>query len=166
MKDNAPTPAEVPTKRRQVREALDRWLAEWIARDDLLPSTRRLLEREREDRKRRRRQQDINVGLLIGPEGSTPDQTAFIVGYVLSMGPTSIVHAGISNRLASMFPAELPEVGAPDYRTVVRNSTFVVAAPKETAEPSGPKVGVWAGVKYARDRGVPVRIVLPNGKVG
>lgn len=164
-KDDTPTPAVVPTKRRPVREALDKWLAEWLTRDDLLPSTRRLLEGERERRRKARKAgPDVDVGLLIGAEGTTPDQLAFIVGYLVTTGPASIIHAGVSKRLAAEFPDGVPEVGAPDFEAVVRAATVVLAAPKEPAEPNGPKAGVWAGVKYARHRGVPVRIVLPDGK--
>ena len=44
-KDDAPTPVEVPHKRRQLEQALDRWLNEWLAMD-LTPSERRRITEE------------------------------------------------------------------------------------------------------------------------
>lgn len=166
MKTDAPTPATVPTKRRQLHDALDRWLAEWLTRDDLTHSERQRVEAERERRKRvRGMSAEAVVGVLIGAEGATPEQLAYISGYLLTMDPVAVCHAGVARRVAQAFRT-LDEIGAPDMGAVVRNADVVLAVPAHAREPAREESGVWAAIRYARHRKVPVRIVLPNGTEG
>ena len=161
MKDDAPVPKKVPTKRRQLEAALDRWLAVWWV-GDLTPSERRRVHEERERRKRRAARPDRNVGLLIGPEGATPAQATAIID--AASDATHVSYYGQATRLLRAGLPPVPVLELPDAQDVVRASNVVVAAPKEPSEPAGPKAGVWAGVKFARHRGVPVRVILPSGK--
>lgn len=166
MKDDAPAPKRIPKKRRVLESAqtLDRWIAEWLDRDDLTPSERRRLEVERERRKAARLMPDTDVGLLIGPEGITPAQATTIATMLPQLAPTSVVFCGsMSRRLAGELPDNVAMASAPDFQAVVRAADVVIAAPKKPHEQAA-QVGVWAGVKYAKHRSVPVRIVLPNGE--
>jgi hypothetical protein len=135
MKDDAPTPATIPTKRRQIRKALDRWIAEWLAREDLTPAQRMRIEYER---KRRRQPERGLVLLIVGREGMTPPQRARVT------------------ELAPSVAALLPE---DDGRAMIRDASAVIAAPRARAGGD-----VWDAVRYARHRRVPVRVVLPNGE--
>jgi hypothetical protein len=136
MKDDAPTPATVPTKRRHIRAALDRWLAEWLARDDLTPAQRMRLDYER---KRRRKPKRGLVLLIVGREGMTPRQRAHV--------------AELAPDVAALLPDD-------DGRAMIKEASAVIAAPKSRT-PAGL---VWDAVRYAKHRGVPVLIVLPNGE--
>lgn len=141
MKDDAPTPEKIPTKRRQLREALDRWLVEWLTRPTITPAEAKRVERERARRKTLK--PTTVVGVLAGREGLTPEQREYVRGYFVDMDPT-VMQTGTEAELSN----------------IVRSSNVVVAAP-----PRSVKTGaVWEAVRLAKHRHVPVRVVLPNGK--
>lgn len=164
-KDDVETPQRPPSKRRQLQSAdvLDTWLAVWATDDNLTPSERRRAQDERDRRKAARRREDAIVGVIVGPEGATPAQSAYITGYLLTLPATGVCHAGVSRGIARAFPPGVAEIGAPDWQAVVRVADVILAAPKEQSEPVQ-KLGVWSAIRYARHRNVPVRIVLPNGE--
>lgn len=167
MKDDAPAPRRIPKKRRVLEDTnatLDRWLAEWLDRPDLTPSERRRVQEERERRKQARRApEDVTVGVLVGREGMTPEQTDYIAGYCLTLPASAVVCVGSLPRKLAVRLDGIAIVGAPDDQAVVRSADVVIAAPKKPHEPTT-QVGVWAGVKYAKHRSLPVRVVLPNGE--
>ena len=163
MKDDVEIPTVVPKKRRQIEHALDKWIAVWLSRDDLTPSERRRLEAEKQRRKTAA--PTVAVGILVGDEGLTPQQRAWL-----------------SDFLAEAHVDELhwPERALPHLRKVardlspgiethathadvVRAATIVVAAPKETEKPAEVS-GVWEAVRLAKHRSLPVKIVMPNGE--
>lgn len=145
MKEDALVPEKVPKKRRQLEAALDRWLPVWLERDDLTPSERRRVEEERERRRRNRDGEPTTLGLLIGAEGMTPEQRLALAEYKAAMKPASVIEGG-------------------DFQAVVKASTVAFAAPRHAREPKSGEPGVWAGIRYARHRKVPVRVILPSGK--
>lgn len=162
MKDDAPTPAVVPKKRRQLEQSLDRWLAEWLDRDDLTPSERRRVEEIRAERKAA--VPDRVIGIMVGREGFTPEQLQRVADLVRDARPTALLMFGpASRRLLASMPPGLALGGAADFQEVARSADLVIAAPKEPDVPNQ-KTGVWAGVKYAKHRRVAVRVVLPNGE--
>src|SRR5262245_64801903 len=108
MKDDAPTPPTIPTKRRHFRQALDRWLIEWLLRDDLTPTQAREIERERARRKSAR--PAVVVGVITGREGMTPEQREYVRGYLLTMDPT-VAQTGTEA----------------EHRDVIRTSTVIIA---------------------------------------
>jgi hypothetical protein len=163
MRDDAPTPADVPKKRRQLHDALDRWLAEWAARDDLTPSERRRVEEERARRKaERKRGADPVLGLLVGQEGMTPQQRAYVIGYVVTGNIRRVCMAGASPTAIGRAMG-VAGIAASDLKDVVRHSDLIVAAPR-AADWAG--TDVWEGIRFAHHRKVPVAIVLPNGREG
>jgi hypothetical protein len=146
VKEDAPAPLAIPTKRRQLDAALDRWIAEWLDRTNLNPSTRRMLEEERERRKVvRKTGPPARVGILEAREGMTPEQRAALNEWRAQFNGASEIRSG-------------------DYQAVVKASSAVFAAPRHAREPKSGEPGVWAGIRYARHRKVPVTVVLPNGK--
>jgi hypothetical protein len=161
MKDDAPAPDEIPTKRRQLHDVPDYWLAVWASRDNLTNTERARVGEERDRRKHARRQQDVTVGVLVGPEGATPEQTEYIVGYLLTLGATTIVAVDLPAKIERRLDG-IPVAGAPDFQVVVRASDVVLAAPR-ASQAAGV---VLDGIRYARHRRVPVRVVLPNGMEG
>lgn len=159
MKDDAELPAVVPRKRRQVEALLDRWIAIWLAGDEITPSERRLLEAEKLRRKKLH-PDPIRLGVIVGREGLTPAQLEFARTHAQADGVVQI---------RAPFPVKLgapPNTFAvlPDNRMVVRESDVVVAAPKEPEKP-GRVEGVWECVRLAKQRGARVHVVLPNGMV-
>ncbi|MBW2079094.1 MAG: hypothetical protein JRI71_16385 [Deltaproteobacteria bacterium] len=51
-------------------------------------------------------------------------------------------------------------------KDIVRDSDVLIAAPRQFYEPSGrSKGGTWATVGYARNKGMPIYIVYPDGEV-
>jgi len=139
MKDDAPLPDAVPHKRRQVETLLDRHIAMWLASPDITPSERRRLQAEK-DRRKALTPED-RVVVLVGREGMTPQQRARMAELVA--GATSVAK-GCS----------------PD---VVKTADRVVATPKETQEPVRKDTGVWAMIRYAKHRRLPVSVIMPDG---
>lgn len=152
-RDDVPVPEEVPRKRRVLEDpsvTLDRFLAIWAARDDLTPSERRRVDAERYRRKRL--SLPVCLGVLVGREGMTPEQRQALAEYREQINPTEVTEPADRGSYAVL-------------QAVVKVSTVLFAAPKEPREPIGRKAGVWAAVRYAKHRGVPVRVVLPTGDI-
>lgn len=140
MKTDVPElPARVPSKRHQIRRLLDLHIALWLASDDITDEERERLQAEKDRRKRER--PAVHVGVIVSREGMTPEQRAYVRGYVMTLAPTTV------------------ETAAEGHRELVRAATIVIAAPK-SRQRSG---AVWDAVAYARHRKVPVRIVYPDG---
>lgn len=154
----------IPRKRRQLEEQatfLDLHIAIWLDRDDITPSERRRLEEEKKRRKALK--PDVVVGIIVGMEGVTPGQLAFAHEFLQTAGATAIAHTTpLSKKMARLFPEGVPVSAEADFRDVVRAATVVVAAPKEPEKPNQVQ-GVWEGVRYAKHRRVPVRVVMPSG---
>ena len=164
MKDDAEIPNAVPRKRRQLERALDRWIAAWLASEQLTPSERRRLEAEKERRKALRRASSVELGLIVAPEGLTPAQLAHLIEFVGEARPVRLHWKHGNMPLLRKVLGGL-EIGAfteqhPDDRDVVRAATLVVAAPKESQQSSSE---VWAMIRYAKHRKTPVMVVMPNG---
>lgn len=146
MKEDTPTPLAIPKKRRQLEAALDRWIAEWLARSNLALGDRKRLEEEKERRKGvRKSPEKPTLGILHAREGMTPEQRRALNEYRLE------VQAG-------------RDVTSGDFKAVVRLSDTLFAAPNHARQPASGEDGVWSAIRYARHRKVPVKIVLPNGE--
>jgi hypothetical protein len=164
MKDDVDVPAEIPRKRRALEGWLDKWIAVWLARDDLTPFERRRLEVEK--KRRRKAQPDVKVGIVIATEGLTPEQRDYVTGFLVTSHPTELhVRLGDAPRLrkAIIGHEDVAATAHPDHKDVVRAATVVVAAPKEPERPDHVE-GVWEAVRFAKHRKTPVRIVMPNGE--
>lgn len=169
-KDDVEVPDEIPKKRRQLEVALDKWIAVWLARDDLTPSERRRLEEERF----RRKETPVGhpVGLLVGPEGATPEQVAAVPE--LLVGVTDIYFPVLPTKLYRMVrdhpDAELhiyrhwdaQEAQRIVVRALPRESARVIGIVR-SASPEG--TGVWEMIRLAKHRGMPAQVVLPNGQL-
>lgn len=169
MKEDAPTPDVIPRKRSQLKTVPDLWIATWLARDNTAPSDRRRLEELKAER--RAAVPERPVGLVVGEEGMTPEQFASFKEIIESAGATEIHHPGVSSRVhmlcKSLAPVEV-HYDARDFHAgnaeVVRASQVVIATPKGMAT-GGRRKTVWDHVKLAKHRSVPVKVILPDGKV-
>ena len=192
MKEDAPTPEAVPRKRRQLEQALDRWLAEWLARDDLTPSERRRVEEERDERRRRSGLERRVVGFTGTRAGMTPqqrrrftellagadefhhgdclgaDEQAHRIAYNLDI-PVVIHPPENGHQRAWCKGAVRVEKAKPFLERnhdIVRGSTELIATPKELREPApGRGQGTWSTVRFARKRGIARATVMPNGQL-
>lgn len=166
MKDDVEIPPEPPRKRRVLEDpgqTLDRWLAVWATNESLPPSARRRAQDERDRRKRLA--PDVRVGVIVGEEGMTPPQRSRVLELV--GGATELhYHGDRQSHLRSlMLPLDdlnVRMVLHSDDQEIVRAASTVVAAPKEPEKPNV-VAGVWAGVRYAKHRRLPVRVVMPDG---
>lgn len=175
MRDDAPVPETVPRKRAELHRALDRWLAVWLARDDLTAAERRLVEAEKARRKEARPERV--VGVVTAPEGLTPPQFIALCQLVREVGATEVLHTRVPRKTHGALMAVCRELGAtarlvddvrdPELaaRAVIYDSTVVVAAPREATVQAYATPGVWKMIGLARHRGLPTTVVLPNGEV-
>lgn len=161
MKEDAPAPDAVPRKRRQIEAAPDLWLRQWLNREDLRLVDRANLERELD--RRREDPRTVVVGVVFGQEGVTPEQLrvmrslcqrpdllAVHAPFKIALGVENFItheRVGIGERLAG----------------IVRVSTLVIAAPKESEKPQKVE-GVWAAIRLAKTRSLPVTVIMPSGK--
>jgi hypothetical protein len=193
MKEDAPTPERPPAKRRQLEQALDLWLATWLARDDLTPSERRRVNDERE--RRRVHVPSVVLGFTGTRAGLTPQQRATVrtllaqrrvieahhgdcVGsdeqfhsLCLAAKVPVVLHPPDDGKLrAFCSPFERSERARPYLernKDIVRVAQLLIAAPKEAREPApGRGQGTWSTVRYARQRGTLLCVVMPNGETG
>lgn len=156
MKDDAPIPAEIPRKRRQLEAVPDVWLAEWLGGAyPLVPSQKARLEAEKARRRDLRRSESRSAAVITGPEGQTPQQKAAVAEALTAFGATEV---------------HRPR-GALDARAQIRAGTdLVIATPREATSPGWSPVDgrsvVWIAIDYAKHRRVPVKIIMPDGKEG
>lgn len=162
MKDDAPVPERLPRKRRELEDALDRWLAVWLAREDLTPSERRRLEEEKARRKALT--PDVQVALIVGNEGMTPAQHDRASDLLGAMGATEVFYLQYVARHVRRLQQVTPmSTGFGDEREMLREATAAIATPKEPEKPNVVQ-GVWDAVRFAKHRKIPVRVVMPDGK--
>lgn len=154
MKDDAPLPDVVPRKRRQVEALLDRHIAIWLA-DDALPRGDRL-RLEAEKARRRAAVPTLSVGVLLGRGGVTPAQLDALPEVLA--GATEVLHVGVPSRLHARCKSVAPvRIIDDDPRGVVRAASRVVGLP------AGPASEVWDLLRYARHRGLPTKVIQPDG---
>lgn len=167
--DLPPRPDKVPKKDRHLEGVPDLWIAEWLA-DASLPYPQRA-RLEALKARRRANQPDVPVGLLVGAEGLTARQLDAVVGQLRTIGPTEIHHPGVASRLHQACKRlSVPVIPHDDVRRpengmleVIRLSSVIIAAPREMSERGTSPV--WNMIRRAKHRSVPVRIVLPDGRV-
>jgi hypothetical protein len=178
MKDDAPVPDEVPRKRRQLEDpgvVLDKWIAVWLARDDLMPSDRRRLEAEKARRKALK--PECIVGLVASQEGMTPPQFVEVLKALRALTPTSVLHTRLSRRVHGTVVGLCESIGASHCliadvrdedaaaREVVREVDMLIAAPREATVQTYATPGIWSIIGLSRHRHVPVQVVLPSGEL-
>lgn len=169
--DVPPLPERIPTKRRQVEQLLDVHIAMWLADESISFSERKRLENEK--RRRKNSKLEVQHGVVVPKEGVTPEQQQIFSGLLLQERVQVVHHHILPSRLHQLCRIAAQEVvvhRGGEYgerlRSTVRNSDFLFAFPKELREPDAKVEGtVWWAVKYAKHRGLPVTVVLPNGKV-
>lgn len=150
-------PARPPRKRRELERALPLWLASWASDPTLTQQERDRAQAERSRRKSMGGAQTV-VGLVIGAEGATPAQVAFMRKTVAGKGVVKVL-APLPLKL------DLPPntfVLERDLREIIKTSDVVVAAPRQGTKPKT-VFGVWLEVRHAKQLGVPVTVVLPDG---
>lgn len=158
-------PAAPPRKRRALEDAPALWLAVWLD-SELSPSDRRRLEEEKARRKALTREH--RVGLVVAQEGLTPVQLAAVIAAL--DGASEVHHGGVPSKLHNA----AREYGVVHHRdawpfsderikAVIRDSDAIIAAPKEQTIMPYATPGVWRWIGYARNRSLPVRVILPTG---
>lgn len=168
--DVPPLPEQVPAKRRQIESLLDVHIAMWLDSDTLSYGDRKRLDAEKRRRKHANRERSI--GLIIAPEGVTPEQKKRVEFLLRQSGATVIHHHMLSPSLhhicGQVGEVHQHQVGkyGDRVRDVVQAADSFIAAPREMREPVKKVDGsVWWGIKYAKHRRRSVLVVLPNGTV-
>jgi hypothetical protein len=192
-KDDVPPLGPVPKKRRQLEGALDVHVAMWLDSDGLTPSERRRVQDEKDRRRRARREGPaVTLGFSGTREGMTPPQRQRVREIMDELGPAlarhgmcvgadsqfhddcrergvpAIGHPGdqpaMRARCEGLLREEAPKANLVRNKDIARECSVLVAAPKEMREPDDPRgAGTWSTVRYARQRGKPTRVVLPDG---
>lgn len=180
--DLPPAPGSPPAKRRVLQDrnmTLNAWLHQWAADESLPPGARLKATEELERRKAEDRKTFVEVGVLVGPEGATPQQVTVFAEWWAKVGATRL-EVGSAFPVASEDQRNLPK--APRLRDVVGDmprtthharseeeelKQVVVASSTIVALPPriSPTGTVWNAVGYAKHRKVPVTVILPNGTV-
>lgn len=151
--------------------ALDVHLAMWVTSETLTPSEIRRVQEERERRKRLQKRSE-RVGLLIGPEGVTNEQLAKLAEALTGQrgSMNEIWHPGVQRNVHSLCKSFGVAVEVhPDtdrvraWKIIVRNSTRLLAFPRSAQDPHL-EDDVWAMVRYAKHRDVPVSVFIPSGE--
>jgi hypothetical protein len=164
VKDDAPRPAQVPKKARQMEQILDRWIAEWLAGDTITPSERRRLEALKAERKAAVK--EWPVALLIGPEGASEQQAA---GLSDALAGATEIHmpfaqknvyqaargSGATVTVWDEF-AGLDEI----VRALPRDVGRVVALPRSREAMGTP---AWEALRLAKHRGLRTTLIFPDG---
>jgi hypothetical protein len=192
-KEDVPPLGPVPKKRRQLEQALDVHVAMWLASDALTPSERRRVSEEKDRRRALRREgPPVTLGFSGTREGMTPRQLAAVAAILDELAPALARHgccvgadaqfhqlcrergipivghppqdARMRARLEGFLRVEAAKPYLLRNKDIARESTVLVAAPKEQREPADPRGhGTWSTARYARQRGVRARVVLPDG---
>lgn len=191
MKEDVQIPERPPRKRRQMEQALDLWVATWLARDDLTPSERRRCEEEKQRRKRNDRH--VIVGFTGTRAGVTPQQKHRLRELVASTRISEarhgdclggdvafhdamthahvevVIHPPVDARYRAFCSGSRSEHALPFLernKKIVQASTVLWATPKEQDEPEPARgQGTWSTIRYARRRGIPTVIIWPDGTV-
>lgn len=179
-KDDVPAlPNKVPRNRRQVQAILDVHLAMWLYGDTLTPGERKKLQAEKDRRKQQR--PELVLGVVCGNEGATPEQVRKLREVLPRIAPTKINQVPLPSKLNYVIRALVreqgleqrvflrPNVGVGEHMLdVVRESNTLVAIQKETTvqeiKLGDHTRGVASAIGLARHRGIPVRVILPNGE--
>lgn len=169
MKDDAPTPNEIPRKRRELERALDRWIAVWLTRSDLTPSERRRLEEEQESRKAARGRESRIAAVVVCREGASPPQAEALMEKL--SGVTEVRCAPHPPRWLkwSCSTREIPLISYEGgLRWAIQQADVLLAAPRETIPPtnlpSWERSPVWAAIGYAKHRKIAVTTIMTDGK--
>lgn len=179
MKDDAPTPEQIPSKKRALEAALDRWLREWLTKPDITFRERKRITAEMERRKALAPR--VSVGIIVGREGTTPKQIHAIRKLLESYGPTEIHHTGVSSKLHTLCRSFTDHIvintqnlggkryvergNRDDDVEVIKESTVAIIAVKDTRKPERVE-GLWELARYARNtRNIPVKVVMPDGEL-
>lgn len=167
MKEDAPTPKRIPKKKRQLKAAPDRWLAEWLAREDLTEYERHRVEEEKAERKVAVQKPSRVLGLITGNDGINPTQFTALVDVLEKSRATEIHHNGkqaprvheACKRVASV----VQHLDPVPEQEIIRESDLVVVVPR--SERPTATTTTWSSIRYARHRTTPVTVILPSGKV-
>lgn len=163
-------PARPPKKRRQLEDpnTLDRWLAVWANDESLTPSERRRVQVERERRKRAKPTKAL--GVLVADGGASPEQVAGLRESVELALPTEVHHVFCAGKVHSTCKATGANVvvlrgeSGSCEREIVQAADEVIGIVSSMQMPEA-KTGTWASLRYAKDRGLPVKIIWPNGSI-
>lgn len=159
--DIPPPPTRVPRKRRQLERLLDVHLAILLDGDEITDAERDRLLAVKALRRKPREGRD--VGLLVGQEGVTPQQLATVTDVLRELSPTAIHHPRLSKALYAFCKSlDVPLHKHRTLQDVMRNSQYIIAAPRQTVEPIR-KTGVWEIVRKAKNRQIDVTVILPDG---
>ena len=177
MKDDVEVPDEIPSKRRALHDALDVWIATWLAHPNLTPADRRRLQAEKDRRRAMRRVEALTVGLIAAEAGMTPHQFVAVLKALQGSGATSVLHTRLPRRAHGTIVGACNAMGASHTlvadirdeqaaaRAIVHEADVVIAAPRETTAQTYATPGVWSIIGLAHHRRLAVLVVFPNGEI-
>lgn len=168
MKEDAPAPERVPTKRAQLAAAPPLWLRQWSERTDLHPNEVKRVQKEIERRKEAEKQPTVKLAIITGNEGLTPKQLREVPKLIRRIQPTELRLIGQTKKVMPLIDHRMVRVQAfPETivtRNVIRDSTVAIMFPKEGTKPNQVD-GVWDAVRFAKHRNIQTRVIMPDGSL-
>lgn len=155
-------PTTAPRKRRHLEAAPDAWIAAWLSNAEGMIEEARLQKEKDRRRQLKRNTVPVEIGILVPPEGVTPEQRQTLHDFIMTSRATRIWHPREAPRkMIRELPTDAETQVAMDMGAIVRTCSAVIAAPKE---PRKAPTEVWDAIRRAKQRGIPVLTVLPNGE--
>jgi hypothetical protein len=166
--DIPPLPAHPPKKRKAMEQVLDIHLAIWANGTGLTPSEYRRVNEERERRKQFRVVNE-RIGVVLGREGTTPEQQEKLRELLSGRRIASVLHPWVpgpvhhicaqGSKGATVIVVGDPKTDVRDaWKTVVKNATLVIAFPR------GEDGELWDTIRYTRHRNIPIIVIMPSGE--
>lgn len=152
-------PSEPPRKRRQLEAADGKHLAIWANDPNLIASARKRAQNERDRRKRLGPERVVAV--LEDDGGSTPSQVEAVVFVLSGWQPTEILKPFTSKSLhrAMSFVGPVTLIDPTEASRAER----LIGLPNRIVIPENKDKGLWKHLRQARDRGVDVMVIWPDG---
>ncbi len=161
-------PPSPPRKRYQLEKADARHLAIWATDGNLSEAERDRAQAER-DRRKKARPSKI-MGVVVGPGGATPAQLCKLEDALRSSHPTEVHHPFCPPRVHTVCRSTGAKVMALQGdaldagRAVAQLCDVLVGLVNESTMPVLKQGPVWGPLRFAKDRGVEVQIIWPDGQ--
>lgn len=161
VRNGVEMPYAPPKKRRQLEAADAKHLAIWANDSDLPASARKRAQNERERRKRLVPDAPV-VAVLEGSGGATTFQVHGVITTLEAWRPSKVLHPYSSGRLHHACKSSA-HVQILDHAYQIIDADRVIGLPNETGMPERKDDGIWRHLRHAKDRGMDVMVIWPDG---
>jgi hypothetical protein len=163
----------VPRKRYQLEKALDKWLAIWADDPTLSEGDHERVQAERDRRKKLRKIKERTVGVVLSKAGAKPEQVHVLTEMLTQLRPSTILHPYAPPAVHRACTATGAEVRVTAYgarmmegQLAATDADVVIGLATSFQMPDRKDgLDVWHALRRAKDRGIEVRVVWPDGSL-